>query len=180
MRFVSCSILAWSTFCRCYLSVHAHSSKRFSVTATHSTRRALAEKRDNGETRVTTNDGDPPVEGLGGLASRLRDKGASADNVQGGHTEQAVCKRQQSACVLLPLNLREGNSPLRVISALLLEDLGKDGDSRVDGVGNDEDESLRCVLGDRLGDALANLGVDVEEIVTGHAGLSDGSIHRTC
>ena len=53
------------------------------------------------------------------------------------------------------------NSPLGVKGTLLLEHLGNNGDSRVDGVGNDQDEGLGRVLGDSYGNVTNNAGVDL-------------------
>lgn len=44
---------------------------------------------------------------------------------------------------------------------MLLEDLGHDGDGRVNGIGNDEDERARAVLGNTLGQAGDNASVDL-------------------
>ena len=109
----------------------------------------LAEERDNGLARVAANDGDGQLLGVG-LAGDLGDEGLGADDVQRGDTEEA----------------------LGVEDALSLEDLGRDGDGRVDGVGNDEDEGIGSDLGGNLDEALDDAGVDVEEIVTGHTGLA--------
>ena len=43
----------------------------------------------------------------------------------------------------------------------LLEDLGKDGDGGVDGVGDDQDEGLGASLGDGLSKSSADTSVDV-------------------
>lgn len=61
---------------------------------------------------------------------------------------------------------------LGVESTGLLEDLGSDGDGRVDGVGDDEDGGLGAVVGDALGEVSDDRGVRVEEVVSGHSGLS--------
>lgn len=50
---------------------------------------------------------------------------------------------------------------LGVKDALLLEDLGKDGDGRVDGVGDDQNEGLGSGLGDGLSESGADTGVDL-------------------
>lgn len=112
-------------------------------------RLGLAEERDNGLARVATNDGD---DGLGRvlLASDALDEGLGANNVEGGDTEEL----------------------LGVEDAGLLEDLSGNGDGAVHGVGDDEDEGLGAVLGDTLDQALDDAGVDLEEVVTGHARLA--------
>jgi hypothetical protein len=68
----------------------------------------LGEERDDGSTGVATDDGDVLVGGVGVLD--LRDEARGADDVKGGDTEEA----------------------LGVVNALGLEDLGADGDGRVD------------------------------------------------
>ena len=68
----------------------------------------LRQERDNGHTRVATNDGNTLVSWVSAL--ELRDEARSADNIEGGDTEDA----------------------LGVIDTLRLEDLGNNGDSRVD------------------------------------------------
>jgi hypothetical protein len=109
----------------------------------------LAEERDDGLAGVAANDGD---DGLGRvtLASDALDEGLGADDVEGGDTEEL----------------------LGVEDAGLGEDLGGDGHGAVDGVGNDEDEGLGAVLGNTLDQALYDAGVDLEEIVAGHARLA--------
>ena len=109
----------------------------------------LAEERDNGLSGVPTNDGNGKLLGVG-LASDLGDKGLGTDDVEGGDTKEA----------------------LGVEDTLGLEDLGRDGDSRVDGVRDDEDESLGGNLGSDFDQALDDSSVDIEEIVTGHARLA--------
>jgi hypothetical protein len=98
---------------------------------------------------VTTNDRD---DGLGSilLAGDLRDEGLGTDDIERGDAEK-----------LLGVEL-----------ASLLEDLGGDRNSAVDGVGDDEDEGLRGSLGDSLDQALDDAGVDLEKIVTGHTRLA--------
>lgn len=100
---------------------------------------SLTEERDNGDTRVASNDWDSEVERLGGLAGGLGDKGGSSDDVEGGDTKE----------------------PLWVVDTLLLENLGDDWDSRVDWVGDDEDEGLWRVLSDTSGDVSDDGGVDL-------------------
>jgi hypothetical protein len=109
----------------------------------------LAEKGYNGVAGVTANDGDGELLGIG-FAGNLSNEGLSTDDIEGGDTEEA----------------------LGVENALGLEDLGGDGDGRVDGVRDNEDESVGGNLGSNLNKALDDTGVDVEKIVTGHAGLT--------
>lgn len=109
---------------------------------------ALAEERNDSHTRVSANNGDVLVLGVSLLD--LGNESASADDVQGGDTEEG----------------------LGVVDTLSLEDLGADGDGRVHRVGNDEDLGLGSGDGNGLGQIAHNRGVGVEQIVTAHAGLS--------
>lgn len=109
---------------------------------------ALAEERDDGDTGVTTNDGDILVLGVGVL--KLADESAGANDIEGGNTEETP----------------------GVVDTTGLENLGADGDGGVDGVGDDEEVGFRARLGGGLGKIADNGSVGVEEIVTGHAGLS--------
>lgn len=110
---------------------------------------SLAEERDNGLSGVTTNDWDG---GLGRLlvSDNLGDEGLGTNDIEGGDTEEALC----------------------VEDTLGLQDLGGNWDGGVDRVGDDQDVSLRCNLGDNLDEALDDAGVDVEKIITGHARFS--------
>jgi hypothetical protein len=110
---------------------------------------SLAEERDDGLSRVTSNDGNGGVGG-GLLAADGSNEGLGTDNIEGGDTEELLGVKHASA----------------------LEDLGGNGDSRVDRVGDDQKEGLRGILGDTLDEALHNAGVDLEQIVTGHARLA--------
>jgi hypothetical protein len=113
---------------------------------------------------VATDNGDVLVGGV--VVLQLGDEARGTDNVEGGDTEEA----------------------LGVVDALGLEDLGGDGDGRVDlyrlararsetisqayRVGDDEDVGLGGVLSSGLGEVADDGGVGVEEVVTGHAGLA--------
>lgn len=108
-----------------------------------------AEEGQDGLARVATNNGDGELLGLG-LANNLGNKSLGTDNVQSSNTKEA----------------------LGVKDLLGLEDLGGDGDGGVDGVGDDEDEGLGGNISNDLNEALDDAGVDVEEIVTGHARLA--------
>jgi hypothetical protein len=57
--------------------------------------------------------------------------------------------------------IRPVNTPLGVKDTLGLQHLGKDRDGRVDGVGDDEDESLGAGRSDGLGEGSADTGVDL-------------------
>lgn len=97
--------------------------------------RELRQERDDGRARVATDDGDDGVLRLG--AGNAREEGRGTDNVEGGDTEEA----------------------LRVVDAGLLENLGDDGDSRVDRVGDDSETGLRRNLGSGLGEVANDRGV---------------------
>lgn len=111
--------------------------------------RDLAEKGQNGLAGVTADDRNSELLRVG-LAGDLGDKCLGTHNVEGGNTKQA----------------------LRVEDALGLEDLGRDGHSGVDGVRNDEDESLGGDLGGDLDKTLDDASIDIEEVVTAHARLA--------
>lgn len=108
----------------------------------------LGDQRNNSVTRVTTDNGDSLLSGVSGLD--LRDEAGSTDDVKGGDTEKL----------------------LGVVDTLGLEDLSNNGDSGVDGVGDDENLGLRRELSNSLGEITDNGGIGVEKIITGHAGLS--------
>jgi hypothetical protein len=97
--------------------------------------RELREEGDDGRARVATDDGDVGVLGLG--AGDAREEGRGADDVESRDTEEA----------------------LGVVDAGLLEDLGDDGDSRVDRVGDDADAGLGSDLGGSLGEITDDRGV---------------------
>lgn len=109
----------------------------------------LAEEGNDGLARVTANDGDGQVLGLL-LASEASNEGLSADNVEGGDTEET----------------------LGVEDVLGLEDLSGDRDGGVDGVRDDEDEGLGGDLSSNLDKTLDDTGIDIEQIITGHTGLA--------
>lgn len=56
----------------------------------------LGEERDNGDTRVTANDGD--LGSLGGDLLDLRDEAGGTDDIEGGDTEQPIPGRSRSRC----------------------------------------------------------------------------------
>lgn len=86
---------------------------------------------------MTTDNGNLDV--LGVLALDLTEESRSSNNVKGGDTKD----------------------PLLVKDTLLLQDLGEDGDSGVDGVRDDTDESLGAVLGTGLGEVTDDRSVGV-------------------
>lgn len=128
----------------------------------------LRQQRNNGDTRVTTDNGDLLGGGVGVLD--LGDEARGTDNVQGGDTKQT----------------------LGVVDTLGLVDLGDNGDGRVDlqtgsemtyrdsfswcswtyRVGDDQDVGLGGSIGSSLGEVADDGGVGVEEVITGHAGLT--------
>jgi hypothetical protein len=97
---------------------------------------------------VAADNGDLLVGRVGGLD--LGDEARSADDVEGGDTEQA----------------------LGVVDTLGLEDLGNNGDGRVDRVGDDQDVGVRGSFGSSLGEVTDDRGIGVEKIITGHARLA--------
>lgn len=100
----------------------------------------LGEERDDGSTGVTTNNDNVLRGGVGAL--ELGDEARGTDNVESGDTEHA----------------------LGVVDTGSLEDLGGNGDGRVDGVGDDEDVCLGAVLSSSLGQVADDRGVGVEEV----------------
>ena len=109
---------------------------------------ALGEEGNDGDTGVTTDNGDGLISGVGLLD--LGDEAGSADDIEGGDTEKA----------------------LGVVDTSLLEDLSNDGDGAVDWVGDDEDVGVGGRLGGGLGQVADDGGVGVEEVITGHAWLA--------
>ena len=55
----------------------------------------------------------------------------------------------------------EVNVPLGVENAMFLEDFSYDGDGRIDGVGDDQDECLGTGCGDTNGQVVNDAGVDL-------------------
>ncbi len=107
--------------------------------------RSLGEERDNGGAGVTTNDRDRDS-----LTSLLASKGVGTELIKSGDTKEL----------------------LGVVSTGLLQRLGPDGNGGVNRVGNDEESSVGALLGTLGSNSVVNVGIDVEEIVTGHAGLA--------
>lgn len=108
----------------------------------------LGEKWDDGDTGVSTDNGDGLLSWVGLLD--LGDEAGCADDIQGGDTEEL----------------------LWVVDTSLLEDLGNNWDGGVDWVGNDQDGSIWSGLSSGLGEVANNGGVGVEEIIAGHAWLT--------
>ena len=72
---------------------------------------------------------------------------------------------------LSPHHVKSGDAEqlLGVEDAGGFEDLGRDGNGAVDGVGDDEDVGVGAVGGDAFDEVADDAGVDLEEVVTGHA-----------
>ena len=87
---------------------------------------------------IHSHNGNVGILGLSTLDSAQ--KGRSPNNVQSGNTEQ----------------------PLGVKDTVLLQDLGKDGNGRVDRVGDDQDERLGTSFGDGFSEGGTDSGVDLE------------------
>lgn len=100
----------------------------------------LGEEGDDGDTGVTTNNGDVLGGGVGLLD--LGDEAGSANEIEGGDTEEA----------------------LGVVDTSGLEDLGGDGNGGVDRVGDDQDVGVGRVLSSGLGQIADDRGVGVEKI----------------
>jgi hypothetical protein len=81
----------------------------------------LRQERDDGDARVTTDNSDLDI--LGVRALDLRDETRGTDDIKGGDTIET----------------------LGVEDTSLLQGLGKDGDSGVDRVGDDEEVSVGAV-----------------------------------
>ncbi|GAO46076.1 hypothetical protein G7K_0319-t1 [Saitoella complicata NRRL Y-17804] len=115
---------------------------------TRDTVAGLGKEGNDGDTGVTTDNGDLLLGSVGTLD--LGDEAVGTDNVEGGDTEKL----------------------LGVVDTSLLEDLGNDGDGGVDGVGNDQDLSLGAELSTGLGQIADDGSVGVEEVITSHSGLA--------
>jgi hypothetical protein len=109
----------------------------------------LAEERNNGLSRVSTNDWDGGLAGVL-LANKAGNEGLGSHNIKGGDTKEL----------------------LGVEDVVALKHLGGNGDGRVHRVGDDEDVGLGGILSNALDEGLYDASVDLEEIVTGHARLA--------
>jgi len=69
----------------------------------------------------------------------------------------------------------KGIIPFRIIDAHFLENLGADGNSGIDGIGDDSQEGLGSMFGDTLRQVPDDTGIRVEQIVSGHSWLSGDS-----
>ena len=108
----------------------------------------LGEQWEDGGASVTADDRHSRGGGVEALV--LGDECVGTDDVEGGDTKEG----------------------LGVVHASLLEDLCEDRHGGVDRVGDHEELGLGAVLGARLGEALDDGCVGVEEIITGHSGLA--------
>lgn len=87
---------------------------------------------------MTADNGDVGVLGIGTFDGRKETRGT--DNVKGGDTKETRW----------------------VKGAGLLEDRGDNGDGRVDGIGDDENVSLWCGLGDGLSKVTDDTGIGLQ------------------
>jgi len=104
---------------------------------------------------VTSNDGDLVLGSIGRLANDGSDKGGSSDNVEVGDTEEPTLSAH------LPRQGGWDSLLLGVKDTGLLEGLGENGNGRVDGVRDDEDESLGASVGNSLGEGGTDTSVDL-------------------
>ena len=110
---------------------------------------------------MSTNDGDLVLVGLGRLSNDGRNESGSSDDIKVSDTEQPssqLCD-QWRAC--------SSSSLLGVKDTSLLEGLGEDWDRRVDGVGDDEDESLGASVGNGLSEGGTDTSVDLGLVRSG-------------
>ena len=108
----------------------------------------LAQQGNDGGSGMATNHGDVALSGL--HVQGLGDELAGTDGVELGHTHDLA----------------------RIMDAHLLEGLGEDRDGGVHGVANHEDASLGTSSGAGLSEVHGDTSVGVEQIVSGHTGLS--------
>ncbi len=108
----------------------------------------LGEEWEDSDTSVAANDVHVSLASL--TASGLSNKRVGAEHIEGGDTKDL----------------------LWVIDAVTLEDLSRDGNSGVDGVGDDEERCLWAVLGACISQGGDDGGVGVEEVIAGHARLA--------
>ncbi len=107
----------------------------------------LGDDGNDGGVGVAADDGDP-TDGEG--VASLVDEAGGAHAVEGGDAKELVL----------------------VINAELLEDFSSDGNSGVDGVGDDAEDSVRRLLGASANGIEGDGSVELEEIVTSHARLA--------
>ncbi len=105
-------------------------------------------QRQNGDAAVAADDVD--VDLAGALANRLGDEGIRANHIQRGYAEDLA----------------------RVVDASRIEHLGRDRHGRIDRVGHDRETGFGtgpCAGSDQV---LDDAGIDVEQVVTRHPGLT--------
>ena len=111
----------------------------------------LREQRHDSLSRMPTDDRNDSLARI--LRTRqLSHEGFSTHDVEGGDAEEF----------------------LGVEFAGLGQDFGGDGDRAIDRVADDEDVGFGAVFGDAFDQALHDAGVDLEEIVAGHAWFACG------
>ena len=108
----------------------------------------LREEREDSLSGVTSDDWNVDV--LDTEALGFGYKGVGTDDVEGGDTHNLAF----------------------VVDASCFEDFRTDWDSGIDGVGDDVDDGGWAMFGDSFAESLDDAGVDVEEIVSGHAWLT--------
>jgi hypothetical protein len=94
----------------------------------------MAERRWATQTQWEAGTRKRTIRSLLRVPSNLGDKGRRTNDIKGGDSKEF----------------------LLVVGSGSLEDLGEDGDGRVDGVGDDEDEGFWAVLGDAFGEVSAD------------------------
>ena len=108
----------------------------------------LAKQGNDGLPGVTSDNGDHRLGGIR-LTREFGHKSLGPDHVKCG----------------------DAKDTLGVEDARLLEDLGSDRDGGVDWIGDDEKHGLGTKFSTACGEILDDPGIDVEEVVTRHAGL---------
>jgi hypothetical protein len=97
---------------------------------------------------MASNNGHVESDGVDTL--ELSNEGAGARDIKSGNTIESVL----------------------VVDAVLLQCLSNNWDGRVHRVGDDEDVGLRAVHGTGLSKSANNVCVGVEQVITGHTGLT--------
>jgi hypothetical protein len=111
----------------------------------------------------------PPTTGMTYLPASVGSPTTLATKVEARKQSKVVTPnnlwRDIIALIEYPIEANAcGRLPLGVEDSLLLQYLGKDGDSGVDRVGNDQDESLRTSLSDRFGQSGTDSSVDLKSV----------------
>lgn len=108
----------------------------------------FVEERDDGFVGVIINNGYGKFLRVG-FVDDFSNEGFGVDDVEGGDIKEV----------------------LGVEDIFGFEDFGGDGDGRVDGVGDDKDESFGGDFGGNFDEVFDDISVDVEEIVMGYVGF---------